>query len=161
MVHMRMWQTIFFYKRLWSVLLCVPSEGGLYNLMPVCLVCHCFVAYIAHRSDSSCVSRNHPWLPVDFQRIQHRQWSQPPPVLQKHPESRSKHDWMHRVGSWRWLKQAIACSDPPTDYNTIAMLMHFLVQIVWPFWLVAMVACGGCGLLLTSSQSRAVQFSLD
>ena len=53
------------------------------NVMPVCLTCHCLVACIGHPSDSPYVSRNHLWLPVDFQRIQHRHWSQPPPVLQK------------------------------------------------------------------------------
>ena len=83
----------------------------------VCLACLCLVACIDHWSDSPCVSCDHPWLPVDLQRIQHRLCMiSASPSSAEASESRSKHDWMHRVGSRRWLELATdCCSDPPTD----------------------------------------------
>ena len=122
-----------FYKRLWSVSLCVLSEGGC-NVMPVWLACHCLVACIGCWSDSRCVSHNRPWMPVDFQSIQHRHCMiSASPSFAEASESRGKHNWTHRVGSQRRLVLETACSDPQM-HNVIAMPMHFLVQILRPLW---------------------------
>ena len=67
-------------------------------------------------------------------------------------ESRSKHDWTHRVGSQRWLELATACSNPPTDaqcnYNAHALSCTNFVANVGAGQLVLMVARSGHGLLL-------------
>ena len=138
------------------------------NVMPVCLGCHCLVACIGRRSDSRCVSCNRPWMPVDFQSIpQHRHWSQPPPSSAESSESRSKHDWTHRVGSRRRLVLETACSDPPTDAqrnrNAHALSCTNFAAILGAGQLVAMVARGwawltarilGCALWIRSERDN-------
>ena len=60
-------------------------------------------------------------------------------------ESRSKHDWTHRVGSRRRLVLETACSDPPTDaqrnHNAHALSCTNFMAIVGVRQFVTMVAC--------------------
>ena len=90
--------------------MCVRVRVGC-NVMPVCLACHCLVACIGYRSDSPCVSCDHPWLPVDFQRIPHYHWCQPPPVLQKLQNLEASMTKRTELAQG----DGYACLDPPTD----------------------------------------------
>ena len=77
-------------------------------------------------------------------------------------EYKSKHDRTHsRVGSRRRLELATACSDPPTDAqcncNAHALSFTNFAAIVVMWQLVAMVACGGRGLLLLCTLNSEVK----
>ena len=107
--HMKVWEEVHVHTRqkktyrLWSVSLCVYWVRVGCNVMPVCLACHCLVACIA-------------W-PSIRQSLRVSQLSVTACGLPKYSASEfsRKHDWMHRIGSRRWLELATACSDPPTD----------------------------------------------
>ena len=140
---------LIFDKRMWSVSLCVLSEGGL----------RCINASVSGLSllgglhwsltrQSLCVSRSS----MTACGLAKNSASALSPSSAEASESRSKHDWTHRVGSQRRLELATACSDPLTDaqcnHNTHALSCTNFVAIVGPGQLVVMVACGGRSLLL-------------
>ena len=76
-------------------------------------------------------------------------------------KSRSKHDWMHRVGSQRRLELAIVCSDPPTDTqckcNAHALSCTNFAAIVGVGQFIVMVTRSGHGLLLILSCTFWIQ----
>ena len=96
-------------------------------------------------ADSPCVSCDHLWTYKGFSTGTDLSSAEA-------SESRSKHDWTHRVGSRRWLELATGCSNPPTDaqcnYNAHALSCTNFVANVGAGQLLLMVACSGHGLLL-------------
>ena len=154
-------KTLFFFKKIDQyLLLCVMSEGG--------LQCNASVSGLSllgglnwlSIKQSLCVlqsSVNACGLPKDSASALISASSSSAEAS----ESRSKHDWMHRVGSQRRLELATTCSDPPTNAqckcNARALSYTNFVAIVWAGQLVVMVACGGRGLLLILSCTLWIQ----
>ena len=79
------------------------------DLLPMCLACHCLVASFVRWSDGSCVSCDCLWTSKGFSIVTDLNLLH----FCRNSESRSMHDWTHRVGSQRQLELATTCSDPP------------------------------------------------
>ena len=139
-----------FFKRLWSVSSCVLSEGG--------LQCNASVSGLSLLGglhwllirQSLCVSQSSVSA-CGLPKHSASSLISASPSSAEASESRSKHDWTHRVGSRRWLVLETACSDPPTDAqcncNTHALSCINFVAIVGVGQLVAMAACGWAWLI--------------
>ena len=135
----------FFYKGLWSVSLCVLSEGGLQCNASVSGLSLLGGLHWPSIRQSLCVSQSSVTacgLPKDSALS----LISASPSSAEAPESRSKHDCLYRVGSRRRLVLETACSDPPTDAqrncNTHALSCTNFATIVGMGQLVVMVAHG-------------------
>ena len=111
---MRTRQKRLFFKQKVSVSLCVLSEGGLQCNASVSGLSLLGGLHWLSIRQSLCVSQSS----VNACGLPKRSASSlisASPSSAEASESRSKHDWMHRVGSRRRLVLETACSDPPTD----------------------------------------------
>ena len=106
----------FFLQKLWSVSLCVLSEGGLHWNASVSGLSLGGLHWPSIRQ-SLCVSRssvNACGLPKDSALS----------LISASPSSAetwSNHDWTNRVGSRRWLVLETACSDAQCNCNAHAL----------------------------------------
>ena len=134
-----------FFQWLWSVSLCVLSESGLQcNASVSWPVTAWWLALAVNQTVAVCLAIicECLWTSKAFSIFTDLSL----PSSAEASESRSKHDWTHRVGSQRWLVLETACSDPPTDAqcnrNAHALSCTNFAAVVGAGQLVAMVAHG-------------------